>query len=117
MMNFSVSVSALRAAFDRQALTANNIANVSSPAYQARRAHQTDVYGGGAQIISVDRDQSQGGLEPTGRALDLAVSGPGYFAVNTDRGMRFTRAGSFGVDADGRVVDAGGNPLAPGFTV
>jgi flagellar basal-body rod protein FlgG len=117
MDGFSVAVSALRAAFDRQAVTANNIANVSTPAYQARRVHQSGQAAGGVEIDAVQRDETPGGLEPTGRTLDLAVAGGGYLAVNTPRGMRFTRAGSFGVDGAGRVVNSGGDPLAPGFTV
>jgi flagellar basal-body rod protein FlgG len=117
MVGFSVAVSALRAAFDRQAVTSNNIANINTTAYQARRAHQSDQAVGGVQIDAVTRDETPGGLEPTGRTLDLAVSGRGYLGVDTPRGMRYTRAGSFGIDGAGRVVDSGGNPLAPGFTV
>jgi flagellar basal-body rod protein FlgG len=117
MVDFSVAVSALRAAFDRQAVTSNNIANVSTPGYQARSVHQSEQVVGGVQIDAISRDEASGGLEPTGRSLDLAVAGKGYLAVDTSRGMRYTRAGSFGIDASGRVVDSGGNPLAPGFTV
>jgi flagellar basal-body rod protein FlgG len=117
MLTFSIAVSALRAAFERQAITANNVANVFSPAYQARRAHQVESFGGGTEINAVRRDESQGGLSATGRALDLAVSGQGYLAVDTPRGMRYTRVGSFGVDAGGNIVDPAGNRLAPGFTV
>ena len=117
MVTFSIAVSALRAAFDRQAVTANNIANVSTPAYQARRVHQSEAYPGGATIDAVSRDQTEGGFEPTGRPLDLAVSGPGYLGVDTPRGARYTRYGAFGVDGSGRVVDSAGNRLLPGFTV
>ena len=117
MVTFSIAVSALRAAFDRQAVTANNIANALTPAYQARSAHQSEVYGGGAEVDAVIRDESQGGLEATGRPLDLAVAGGGYLAVDTPRGTRYTRFGDFGVDASGRVVDSAGNRLLGGFTV
>jgi flagellar basal-body rod protein FlgG len=117
MATFSIAVSALRAAFLRQDISANNVANVSTPAYQARRAHQVETAGGGTAIDAVERSAAQGGLEPTGRALDLAVSGQGYLAVDTPRGTRYTRVGAFGVDAAGRVVDPAGNALAPGFTV
>ena len=117
MLTFSIAVSALRAAFDRQAITANNVANVSTPGYRARRAHQVESFGGGTEINAVRRDESQGPLEATGRALDLAVSGQGYLAVDTPRGTRYTRAGAFGVDAAGNIVDPAGNRLAPGFTV
>lgn len=117
MVNFSVAVSALRAAFDRQAVTSNNIANVNTTAYQARRVHQVDQAVGGVRIDAVQRDEVSGGLEPTGRTLDLAIAGRGYLGVDTPRGMRYTRAGSFGIDGAGRIVDPAGNPLAPGFAV
>jgi flagellar basal-body rod protein FlgG len=117
MVSFSVAVSALRAAFDRQANTANNLANVSSPGFKARRVHQQDTLDGGVRTAAVQRDLTQGPLETTGRALDVAVSGPGYMAVDTPKGQRFTRFGSFALDAEGRIVDSQGNYLSPGFTV
>ncbi len=117
MVNFSVAVSALRAAFDRQSTTANNIANVSTHGFKSRRLHQQDTQGGGVQISAVQRDLSQGSLEPTGRPLDVAVSGRGFLAVETSKGQRFTRFGAFGLDAGGQIVDAHGNQLSPGFTV
>jgi len=116
-VNFSVAVSALRAAFDRQANTANNIANVSTHGFKASRVTQQDSIGGGVQISAVQRDLSQGSLEPTGRPLDMAVSGRGFLAVETPKGQRFTRFGAFGLDAGGRIVDGQGNQLSPGFTV
>jgi flagellar basal-body rod protein FlgG len=117
MVTFSIAVSALRAAFDRQAITANNLANIMTPGYQARRAHQSEAPGGGTVLDAVTRDESPGGLEATGRPLDLAVSGGGYLAVDTPRGTRYTRVGSFGVDASGQVVDSAGDRLMGGFTV
>jgi flagellar hook-basal body protein len=113
MAIFSIALSALRAAFERQALSANNVANVSSPGYQARRAHQVEAAGGGTALDAVERSEAQGGLQATGRALDLAVSGRGYLAVSTPRGARYTRLGAFGVDAAGRVVDPAGEVAAP----
>ena len=117
MVNFSVAVSALRTAFDRQAYTANNIANVSTPGFKSRRPHQVETRGGGTAIDAVRTNLNQGPLEPTGRSLDLAVSGRGFLAVDTAKGQRFTRLGSFGLDANGQLVDPAGNLLSPGLTV
>lgn len=117
MLNFSVAVSALRAAFERQANTASNVANVSTPGFKSRRVHHVESFGGGTELAAVRRDLAQGPLEPTGRPLDLAVSGRGFLAVDTPKGQRFTRFGAFGLDADGRIVDATGNSLAPGIDV
>ena len=117
MVNFSVAVSALRAAFQRQANTANNIANVATPGFKSRRVHLQDTLGGGVEVAAVERNLTQGPLSPSGRPLDMAVSGRGFLAVDGPRGQRFTRFGAFGLDANGRIVDAAGNFLAPGFDV
>lgn len=66
-------------------------------------------------------DYSQGNLTQTGRTLDFAIRGDGFFAVQGDNGTVYTRNGSFNVDADGylvlkgkgRVLGADGNPLRP----
>lgn len=79
----------------------------------AARAHQTWL--------------TQGGLVMTGGQLDLAIEGPGFFRLETDQGERLTRAGHFGLDAEGRIVnpdgfrllDDGGAPIQvpPGATL
>lgn len=46
-------------------------------------------------------DYSQGSFSPTGRALDMAISGDGFFAVQTTDGVRYTRSGSFTLDNEG----------------
>ena len=63
-------------------------------------------------IQKVERDFAQGGLEQTGRALDFALDGDGFFVVNTPLGERYTRAGNFAVDAEGRLVTKEGYPVA-----
>lgn len=52
---------------------------------------------------------TQGGFRFTGRDLDLALAGDGFFAVETAGGVRYTRDGAFSVSADGYVVTADGN--------
>lgn len=54
-------------------------------------------------------DLSQGALRETGRSLDLALEGTGFFAVQTEGGVRYTRDGSFTRDPDGHLrTDDGG---------
>ena len=50
-------------------------------------------------------------MQTTGNPLDVAISGEGYFAVETPRGERFTRAGRFALGPEGTVVDTEGNTL------
>lgn len=52
---------------------------------------------------------TQGGFRFTGRDLDVALVGDGFFAVDTPAGVRYTRDGAFSVSADGYLVTADGN--------
>lgn len=54
-------------------------------------------------------DLSQGGLEQTGRATDLAIRGDGFFTVETPEGERYTRSGDFTVNAQGYLVTQDGS--------
>ena len=47
----------------------------------------------------------------TGEPLDFAIAGEGFFAVQADRGVRYTRNGQFTADAQGRLVTAEGDPV------
>ncbi len=63
----------------------------------------------GVHIDEVATDFTQGNLEDTGRLSDLALQGPGFFAINTPGGERYTRDGSFSVNSEGYLVTADGN--------
>lgn len=66
----------------------------------------------GAQVARIDRLHTQGSIAFTGRALDLALSGAGYFTVSDGQQQLYTRNGSFGLDANSSLVD-----LRSGFQV
>jgi flagellar hook protein FlgE len=112
-MPFAVALSGLNAASSDLAVTANNIANANTTGFKASRAEFADVFAVGAQNIgngvsmsSVTQEFAQGGVDFTDRGLDLALSGEGFFTLS-DRGVvSYTRAGSFGVDRDGYVVNS-----------
>jgi len=63
----------------------------------------------GVRVASVDRDFSQGTIENTGKATDLAIQGDGYFIVNDGTQDLMTRAGNFTFNKDGNLVDQAGN--------
>jgi flagellar hook protein FlgE len=112
-MPFAVALSGLNAASSDLSVTANNIANANTTGFKASRAEFADVFAVGAQDIgngvamsSVSQQFSQGGVDFTDRGLDLAISGEGFFTMR-DRGVvSYSRAGAFGVDRDGFVVNA-----------
>jgi flagellar hook protein FlgE len=112
-MPFAVALSGLNAASSDLSVTAHNIANANTTGFKASRSEFADVFAVGAQNIgngvsmsSVTQEFSQGGVDFTDRGLDLAISGEGFFTMS-DRGVTtYTRAGSFGVDRDGYVVNS-----------
>lgn len=106
MLGFSISVSGVHAGLRRTDVAANNIANATTPAFKASR-----------DLGSVRVRFSQGPLEPEDGRFSLAIDGEGFFRVQTPEGERYTRAGSFHVDASGKLVTTGGSPLQPSITI
>jgi len=112
-MPFAVALSGLNAASSDLSVTANNIANANTTGFKGSRAEFADVFAVGAQdigngvsISNVSQQFSQGGVDFTDRGMDLAISGEGFFTMR-DRGVvTYSRAGAFGVDRDGFVVNA-----------
>ena len=111
-MPFAVALSGLNAASSDLNVTANNIANANTTGFKGSRAEFADVFAVGAQQIgngvrlsSVSQEFKQGGVDFTDRGLDLAISGEGFFTVSDGGLIKYTRAGSFGVDRDGFVVN------------
>ena len=106
-------------------LTAHNLANADTPGFRAKRPvfaehveRQGRVHGpnGAAQVgYTWDRaswrETQPGTISSTGNPLDIAISGQGFFVVETPRGERYTRAGRFAIGADGQIVDATGAPV------
>jgi flagellar basal-body rod protein FlgF len=68
-----------------------------------RRAPETGV---AAQQVT---DFSLGSMRDTGRSLDVALEGPGFLAVQTPRGERYTRSGSLTIDSNGQLVTPNGD--------
>lgn len=65
----------------------------------------------GSQLAAIDTVHTQGSLQTTGRVLDLAISGDGFFVVGDDSGSMYTRAGNFYLDSQGYIVNADGQYL------
>ena len=63
------------------------------------------------RLVKVSTDPAQGNLRQTGNPLDFALSGPGFFKVNTPQGVRYTRNGSFKLNQDGTIVTQSGAPV------
>ena len=92
-------------------VTANNLANVNTDAFKAVHIAAETAEGAPGPVAVETIDFAQAPLRETGRALDLALSGDGFFVVRTPQGERLTRGGTFSVRADGLLVDANNNPV------
>jgi flagellar basal-body rod protein FlgG len=74
--------------------------------------------GGGVKTVGTPRTMTQGTLSTTGRDLDLAISGEGFFKIQMPDGtFQYTRDGTFQTDNQGRIVTALGNPVQPTITI
>ncbi|QMV17511.1 flagellar basal-body rod protein FlgF [Granulicella sp. 5B5] len=123
---FYAACTGLMSRMDALDTIANNLANSTTAGFQASQNVFSEVlastdntelsvinqdvndYG----VLSGTRlDTSQGSLQKTGNELDLAIEGPGYFAVKTQGGEMYTRSGQFRVSASGLLVTAGGDPV------
>ena len=117
----AIAASGLRARMESLDMLANNIANASTGGYKADREFYnlyTSPEAAGDDSLStmplIERpwvDHSQGILHTTGNALDVAISGKGFFAVNGPSGPLYTRNGSFRLAADGKLTTPEGYPV------
>ncbi|RCS23972.1 flagellar basal-body rod protein FlgG [Phyllobacterium salinisoli] len=121
---------------------ANNIANINTTGFKRARAEFSDLIyqaertagvpnranqnivpegalvGLGVQTAAVRNLHIQGSLSQTGNPLDVALTGNGWFQIQSPTGETFyTRAGAFNKNADGLLVTIDGNPVEPAITI
>ncbi|MBW8311235.1 MAG: flagellar hook basal-body protein [Rhizobium sp.] len=84
----------------------HNVANLNTPGFRAGR---TVASFGPALGAEVALDLGDGPLAPSGRSLDLALRGRGFFQVQRGEQLLLTRAGNFRLDTEGRLVTASGD--------
>ena len=122
-MSYYTSLSGLKAAQTDLSTISNNVANVGTTGFKQSRADfgdliassafqaQNSVVGQGTELKSITQDFTQGSFETTDRALDLAVSGSGFFVTRgslAGADMAYTRNGAFTVDPGNYVTDSSG---------
>ncbi len=127
-MAFNIGLSGLRAATSDLNVTGNNIANAGTAGFKQSRAEFADVYaasvlgsgsnsqGSGVLLGDVSQLFNQGNINYTQNALDLAINGNGFFQTSNNGEVSYTRAGYFGTDRDGFLVNNFGYKLQ-GYTV
>ncbi len=134
-----ISAEGAQAQIKRMEVLSHNLANVNTPgfkrdvaSFQARFAEaiergqsQTGVglpedVGGGVLVHSIQTDFAPGAMQTTGRELDMAIVGEGFFQVRTPEGTFLTRAGNFTRGLTGeleteqgfQVLNQSGNPIS-----
>jgi flagellar basal-body rod protein FlgG len=122
-----VAASGMLAMQARQDQLSNDLANAATPGYKQDRTaqkafgellvrnvagdQQVGTMAAGVRLEEQTTDLRAAPLRSTDEPLDLAVDGEGYFGVQTDQGVRYTRNGRFAGAADGTLVDQMGNKV------
>src|SRR6185369_6837847 len=125
----------------RMTVISHNLANVATNGFKKDRAVFEDLLyqnvkqvgastsqdsvaptglnlGTGVRVVATEKNYTQGGLNNTGNALDVAINGRGFFQVlMPDGSFGYTRDGSFKMSAEGELVTSSGYKVQPGITI
>ena len=136
-----VSKSGLSAQDTRLSTISNNLANVATNGFKRDRAVFQDLLyqidrqpggqssqstelpsglqlGTGVRLVATQKQFTEGNIEVTDQALDIAVNGRGFFQVLTpDGSINYSRDGQLSIDSQGQLVTANGLPLEPAITI
>lgn len=121
-MSYNIALTGLNAASEQLGTISNNIANVGTVGFKGSRTDFASVYAEtqaqGVEVVGRTQSITQSGsIVGTGRTLDLAIAGGGFFTVRDSSGQQaYTRAGVFNTDRDDYVVSATGDRLQ-GYSV
>jgi flagellar basal-body rod protein FlgG len=131
----------LEAQQTRMAVTANNLANVNTTGFKRGRVAFEDLLyqnlrqvgadaaqdtqlpsglavGTGVRVVATEKTYTQGNLQVTNNALDVAINGRGFFQVALPDGTNaYTRDGSFKINAQGEMVTSGGYRVQPAVSI
>jgi flagellar basal-body rod protein FlgG len=123
MPTIAALVQSMQVQWQRHEAIANNLANATTPGFKrddlAMVPDEVVLASPSQNIIALPAgggliqwtDYSQGFVHGTGRSLDAAINGPGFFVVDTPAGHRYTRAGVFTVGRDGLLVGLTGKTI------
>lgn len=122
-MSFRISLSGMNTASSDLSVTSHNIANANTVGFKQSRAEFGDVFavspyglaknavGAGSRLQRVAQQFNQGNIDFTGQALDMGVSGQGFFTLSNNGQTVYSRAGNFTTDNNGFVVNPSGQRL------
>ncbi len=116
MSMFNIGLSGLKTTQTALEVTSNNIANSATAGFKSGSAEFAAVYNngqrGGVGVSDIKENFArEGNVVSTGSALDLAITGKGFFVISENGRMAYTQAGQFGLDKDQYIVNTSGNRL------
>ena len=126
MPSFSIPLSGLTASSNALSTIANNLANLNTIGYKDQQARFSDLFyqtvgtngagdpiaqGAGTTIGSIPSLFTQGNVNPTGVATDVAINKGGFFIVQKNGAQSYTRAGNFEVGKDNLLETADGQQV------
>ncbi|GAB6069726.1 flagellar hook protein FlgE [Thiomicrorhabdus hydrogeniphila] len=122
MASFDLNaLSGINAASNGLSVISNNLANAQSVGFKSSRAEFADMFSGaqtspgsGVRVEAITQDFTQGTVSDTGRDLDMAMNGEGFFVLQDQTGKYdniYTRNGSFKLDSEGLLTDQSGNEV------
>jgi flagellar hook protein FlgE len=122
-MGYEQGLSGLAAASSDLDVIGNNIANANTIGFKSGTAVFADLYansvatavnnqiGLGTQLAEVQQQFSQGTLNSTGQALDVAINGNGFFQMSDNGSLTYSRNGVFQINKEGQITNAQGLQL------
>ncbi|MDN4052631.1 flagellar hook protein FlgE [Massilia sp. YIM B02763] len=122
-MSFQQGLSGLNGAAKSLDVIGNNIANASTVGFKGSTTQFADVYarslngaggktaGIGVSVADIAQQFTQGNIETSNNPLDIAINGSGFFRMETDGLVQYSRNGQFSLDRNGYIVNAQGAKL------
>jgi flagellar hook protein FlgE len=121
-MGFQQGLSGLNVAAKNLDVVGNNVSNANTVGFKQGQAQFADMYtsaqgggpnsiGIGAKIAAVAQQFGQGNVSVTSNPLDIAISGKGFFQMNNNGSIMYSRNGQFQLDKNGFIVNAQGHML------
>lgn len=122
-MGFQQGLSGLNAAAKNLDVIGNNVSNANTVGFKGSQAQFADVYanaqggsvgsavGIGVKVAAVAQQFGQGNITATGNPLDMAISGQGFYQMDNNGAIAYSRNGQFQMDQNGYIVNAQGHKL------
>lgn len=122
-MAFQQGLSGLAVSSKALDVIGNNVANSSTVGFKSAQAHFSDVFanslggggasqvGIGASVSAIQQQFTQGNVTTTNNPLDIAINGSGFFRMDTNGSVTYSRNGQFHLDNNGYIINDQGAQL------